>query len=165
MKKKVEFFFLVLILPKYSESAQKCCNFWHIYYVTLKYGQSASSSLVPLWCIWKKPIICILVHMYFHQLFGILELKKSCIYVFNNVLTYVLRWYQACLLYFFEKKDTLRSMDIWNVERNMESPTSRKWSNVIKAGRNQAPKRYQTSERKFFCCCCTNFDGHLETYH
>ena len=27
LKKKIEIFFLVLILPKYSESAQKCCNF------------------------------------------------------------------------------------------------------------------------------------------
>ena len=24
---------IVLILPKYSKSAQKCCNFWHIYYI------------------------------------------------------------------------------------------------------------------------------------
>ena len=37
MKKKIEFFFLVLILPKYSESAQKCSNFWHIYYISLKH--------------------------------------------------------------------------------------------------------------------------------
>ena len=32
-KKKFDFF-LVLILSKYSESAQKCCNFWHIYYIS-----------------------------------------------------------------------------------------------------------------------------------
>ena len=32
-KKNFIFIFLVLILPKYSESARKCFNFWHIYYI------------------------------------------------------------------------------------------------------------------------------------
>ena len=32
--KKNSIFFLVFILPKYSESAQKYCNFWHIYYIS-----------------------------------------------------------------------------------------------------------------------------------
>ena len=29
-------FFLVLILPKYLESAQKCCNFWDVAIVFLQ---------------------------------------------------------------------------------------------------------------------------------
>ena len=33
-KKNSNFFFLVLILPKYSESAQKCFNFRNIYYIS-----------------------------------------------------------------------------------------------------------------------------------
>ena len=57
--------------------------------------------------------------MYFHQLFGILELKKSCIYVFNNVLTYVLRWCQACLLYFYENK---RNLSIFEMLKEKWSP-------------------------------------------
>ena len=34
IEKKIQFFFLVLILPKYSESAQKCFNFRNIYYIS-----------------------------------------------------------------------------------------------------------------------------------
>ena len=33
IEKKISIF-LVLILPKYSEPAQKCFNFWNIYYIS-----------------------------------------------------------------------------------------------------------------------------------
>ena len=39
--------------------------------------------------------------------------------VFNNVLTYVLRWCQACLLYFYENK---RNLSIFEMLKEKWSP-------------------------------------------
>ena len=56
MKQKFEIFFLVLILSKYSESARKCCNFWHIYYISLKHKFVQSLFLDKATWIWQESL-------------------------------------------------------------------------------------------------------------
>ena len=86
-KKKFEFSFLVLILPKYLESAQKCCNFWHIYYISLKHPNKYAKTLR----VFRQRVIN-KINKLLNTWFEILLTK-----IFYFVLNYLLRVAAACL--------------------------------------------------------------------